>query len=291
MSLLKDFDLAIAKTENIPNGFVTEEGTTYDSYMSNDAWDDFLAAMSADHRKQFGDGSGGELLGKNGRPPKMASFASSSRMTYLRSKDIPGFIFEKHLPTVIGGIANLDGYRKWNGKSVFVEAKCREPYSHMSPTLVKENYESLYSYLQTNLSGMFSYMAEHTEEKRNMRVKFFCHGEEVIHFDVKQMLCHLLGIANALLKNKACDETVLFLYLLYNPTQLRLPTGSREEILKVYHNTCKIAQSYDFERLFGYVIDFLLIEKSYHVTTAEVQKIKSNFKFALCDQHSYNNYF
>lgn len=37
MSLLKDFDLAIADIENIPRGFVTNKGN-YDSYISNAAW-------------------------------------------------------------------------------------------------------------------------------------------------------------------------------------------------------------------------------------------------------------
>ena len=140
---LKDFDLAIAAVENTPRGYLTENGN-YDSYMSNEAWDAYLSSMDPKHRMQFDDGSGGELKEKNGRPPKMASFASSSRMAYKCSKCLPNFVFEKQLSTVIGGTANLDGYWEGNGKYIFVEAKCREPYSHKSPETFRQNYKELY---------------------------------------------------------------------------------------------------------------------------------------------------
>ena len=66
MSILKEFDLAIADIENIPRGFVTNKGN-YDSYMSNAAWDAYLKDMSDEHHAQFDDGSGGELKEKGGR--------------------------------------------------------------------------------------------------------------------------------------------------------------------------------------------------------------------------------
>lgn len=290
MSILKEFDLAIATAENTPRGYITEKDT-YDSYMCNAAWDEYLANMSPEHRAHFDDGSGGELKEKNGRPPKMASFASSSRMAYQLSHDIPDFVFEKQLPTVIGGTANLDGYLAHADYYIFVEAKCREPYSHKSPETIKQNYKPLYAYLQSKLPGMFSCTMEDIPETRDMRVEFFCREKAVIHFDMKQMLCHLLGVANRMLLDNTCDTPIRFLYLLYNPTELPLAEKSRTEILRTYHATCEAATGYDFTQIFACVVDFLREEKKYPVTEADVKKLKSNFRFALCDQHSYRSYF
>ena len=290
MSVLKDFDLAIADTESIPRGFVTDKGN-YNSYLSNAAWDAYLNDMSAEHRAQFDNGSGRELKEKNGRPPKMASFASSSRMAYMLSRDIQGFVFEKHLSTVVGGVANLDGYWEGNGQYIFVEAKCREPYSHKSPETVKQNYRPLYSYLQDKLPGEFSCTMEDIPGTRDMRVVFSCRGKAVVHFDMKQMLCHLLGIANKMLLDNNCSSPVRFLYLLYDPTDLTLPERSQKEILSIYHSTCEAADRYDFKNIFACVADFLMAEKRYPMTKADAEKLKDNFGFALCDQNNYQSYF
>lgn len=290
MSILKEFDLAIADVENIPRGFVTGKGN-YDSYMSNAAWDAYLKDMSDEHRAQFDDGSGGELKEKNGRPPKMASFASSSRMAYKLSKGIPNFAFEKQLSTVIGGVANLDGYWEGNGQYIFVEAKCREPYSHKSPETIKKNYKPLYTYLQNKLPDMFSCTMEDIPGTRDIHVEFFCHGSKIVHFDMKQMLCHLLGIANRLLLDNVCDSHIQFLYLLYNPTNLALPQSSKEEITRIYKETCAAAKNNDFKQIFGCIVDFLMEEKEYPVTKAEVEQLKDSFRFALCDQNSYQSFF
>lgn len=290
MGLLKEFDLAIANIENIPRGFVTNNGKN-ESYMSNSAWDAYLKDMSDEHRSQFDDGSGGELKEKNGRPPKMASFASSSRMAYQLSKDIQNFVFEKQLPTVIGGTANLDGYWEGNGQYIFIEAKCREPYSHKSPEAIKQNYRGLYEYLQSKLSDIFSCSMEDIPGTKDMRVEFFCCRKPVVYFDMKQMLCHLLGIANRMLQDKVFDTPIQFLYLLYNPTELVLSDKNKKEILRIYHATCEAATSYDFKQIFACVVDFLMEEKEYPTTKVEVEKLKNNFSFALCNQHNYRNFF
>lgn len=290
MNLLKNFDIAIAILEDIPKGYRIG-GRSFDSYMSNDAWRTYLAGMSPEHRSQYSDGSGSELEPKNNRPPKMAAFASSSRMTYLLSKDIPGFVFEKQLPTVIGGIANLDGYREADGQYVFVEAKCREPYSHKSHQTIKQNYKPLYTCLQDKMPAVFSCEMEDAPDSRDMRVVFYCRGKEVVYFDIKQMLCHLLGVANKMLSEGICDTPIQFLYLLYNPIKLDLPQGSREEILRVYQDTCAAAENYDFIQFFGHVVDFLIQKKDYSVTEGDVAKLKNSFRFALCDQDSYGGFF
>ena len=290
MSILKDFDLAIAHSENTPTGYVTNR-SIYHNYMSNTAWEAHLSAMSTQHRNEYSGGSGGELVEKNGHPPKMAAFASSSRMVYLLSNENPGFSFEKPLSTVIGGVANLDGYLKNANQYVFVEAKCREPYNHKSPQTIKQNYQPLYAFLQRNLPDMFSCIMGELPNSNHMRVSFFCCGKEVVYFDIKQMLCHLLGIANRMLLDEVYETPIQFLYLLYNPSQLALPQESREEILRIYHDTCQTTKNYDFQKIFACIVDFLLKEKSYTITQEKVERLKQNFHFALCDQFNYRYYF
>ena len=290
MNLLKVFDNAVAEKDGSPRGYQIDGKINY-SYMSNEAWDVYRAKMCEKHKTQFGGGSGGELEPRNTRPPKMASFASSSRMTYLLSKDIPGFVFEYKLSTVIGGIANLDGYCEKSGKYIFVEAKCREPYSHKSPQNIKQNYKGLYEYLQRKMPDVFTLEMVDVPETRDMSVRFFCKGEEVIYFDIKQMLCHLLGVANKMLTEKLYDNPVQFVYLYYDPSALDLPADAREEILRIYSCTCKNAVNYDFSRFFGCVVDLLIETIKYCTTKQEAEKLKKNFRFALCDQHTYRDFF
>ena len=288
MNLLKDFDQAIVKTPGETNGYCIGD-RTFDSYLSNEVWTAFLSQMSVEHRRQYGDGSGGELEEKNGRPPKMASFASSSRMIYRLSNHIPGFIFEKQLSTVIGGIANLDGYLEQAHDLIFIEAKCREPYSHTAVQTIKQNYRPLYAYLREKMPRVFSCVMENVPDSRDMRVAFFCKGDSVAYFDIKQMICHMLGVANEMLTTKS-DKAVLFLYLLYNPKELPLPPESKQEIMRIYADTCKAACNYRFEEMFGHIVDFLIQEKSIIVEPEKVDKIKSSFRFVLCNQNEFIAY-
>ena len=126
-------------------------GKLYNNYLSKEAWGKFLNSMSDLHRAQYYDADGGELIEKKGRwglyPPKMASFGSSSRLIYECSKSIPGFYFEKQLPTRVGHTANMDGYLSRPEEDLFVEAKCREIYfSHLNQK-VSLVYEDLYEYI------------------------------------------------------------------------------------------------------------------------------------------------
>ena len=138
---------------------------------------------------------------------------------------------------------------------------------------------------------IFACTMENIPGTRDMKVEFFCRGKEVVYFDIKQMLCHLLGVANKTLIGRNCDTPIQFLYLLYNPTELNLPQSSREEILRIYQNACATAENYDFSSVFGHIIDFLIQEKEYPVNEADVANLKNYFCFALCDQNSYRCFF
>lgn len=110
-SMQTALDCAIREDEGKSGGYKVKNGTIYCNYMSKTEWDDYLGEMDETHKKQYKDGGGGELYpGKY--PPKMASFGSSSRFIYELSKSISGFKFEEKLDTKVGGVANIDGFKK-----------------------------------------------------------------------------------------------------------------------------------------------------------------------------------
>ena len=115
MTIAEKLDLAIKLNEigTTDGGYDIKYGEKMlhkQTYMTNAEWELFLLAMSETAKKEYGAGGGDELNGKNGHPPKMASYGSSSRMIYNLSKEKKGFHFEKKLPTTVGGTANLDGF-------------------------------------------------------------------------------------------------------------------------------------------------------------------------------------
>ncbi len=291
-SILKSFDEALVrkltKDGRITAGYCTSTDRTYATYMSNSSWTRFTENMTAKHKKQYDNGSGGELTEKNGRPPKMASFASSSQMIYRYSKDIESFIFEKKLPTTIGGTANLDGYLELEDRTYFVEAKCKEPYSHASGEVIKQAYQGIYAYLCEQMPDVFSCIME-KNNNRDMRVVFFCEGKEVHFFDIKQMICHLLAVGTENLKRLEQKE-ILFLYFLYNPTDLSIDGATRAAVLRIYDDTCWAAEHFNIKTMFGHVVDYLRLSKAFEATDDEAEQIKGAFVFRLCDQHNYRDF-
>ena len=94
---------------------------------------------------------------------------------------------------------------------------------------------------------------EDVPNTRDMRVAFFCKGDSVAYSDVKQMICHLLGVANEMLNSKL-EKPVLFLYLLYSPAELQLSPENKCEIPRIYKDTCHAANNYCFEEMFGHTV-------------------------------------
>lgn len=293
MNLLKAFDTALAASENTPKGYRIGENI-YENYLQNDAWEAFLADMCPIHRKQFNDGSGSELESKRDRPPKMASFASSSRMIYRLCNKIEGFSFEKRLATTVGGYANLDGYLALPGREIYIEAKCREPYGHSADQTIKQNYRGVYSYLCKQMPDTFSCSMQNIPEsgpklKNEMHVTFFCKGRPVVSFDIKQMICHLLAVATKRLREPA-DTEILFLYLLYDPASLPLSEDAETAILHIHADTCRTAEGLDIPRMFSHIVDYLRSEKGIAAEEATAEQLKKAFQFRLCSQNDYETH-
>ena len=255
--------------------------------MARDKWDAFKTSMLPSALEEFGGGSGGELVEKNGRPPKMACYGSSSRMIYMLSRNKNGFHYEKKLPTTIGGIANLDGFFEDDSRYIFVEAKCHEPYSTKSNS-VSKSYERFYCFVNEHMAGNIEIAMKTSKCGRYLDVEYFSDGEKIEHFDIKQMICHLLGIATGLLKKDFVQKQIDFIYLLYDPTELNITTDIKKIVDSIYEKTCYECNLIDFAKLFQVILRYLQEEKYGEIlSNDEIEKAIYSFTFVLASQKFY----
>jgi hypothetical protein len=285
----KAFTNALVDHQKAPNASEKGYFDRYD-YLTKTAWLTLNNGMSPEHQAQFGAGSGGEMEEKDGKPPKMAAYISSSRMIYTLSTqthNIDQIQFEKKLPTTIGGTANMDGYREQDGIFTFVEAKCREPYDHKAEQLISVAYQNLYCWLRKKMPRIFSCIMENNKAG-NMRVVFFCKGQVVAYFDFKQMICHLLGIATGVLKGTLEQKQTDFIYLLYDPTELALAPDKKEIVDQIYERTCYECNLVDHATLLRAIFAFLKAEKyGDALSDEEIDNIAYTFTFTLASQEFY----
>ena len=312
MYMQKALDMAImlhdTHNQTLLNGYTVDKGCstekTYEGYLENDCWKTFVEDMKEQNPiayEMYSKGGGKEMeeRTKNGHtyPPKMASFGSSSRLifTLLKEKEKQGFLFEKKLHTTIGGTANLDGFMETADTCYFIEAKCREPYA-IEDTMVSEAYRGMYDALKTvkctwddDVTRTVTRKTK-TGEKLTTQTKvtFSVNGKEIQHFDMKQMICHLLGIATAYLKGKY-DKKIAFIYLLYNPTNLSFgDIDYQKNILEIYNEIRSYPLMNDngvlFRKLFGEILHYLQKEKRLG-ESLDVEAIEKQFSFCLCDQN------
>lgn len=306
MNFDKALDYAIrdCETEEDPTisyGYKIDDKPTYDNYMSEEAFEKLKAGMTEKVRKNYGDGSGSELevrKDKDGNPkypPKMASFGSSSRFIYtLVNKKLKNenFVFELQLPTKVGGTANLDGYFE-NEKHIFVEAKCREPYG-IKTNEFGDKYYDLYNYINKSAeSNVFCDTKEIPEKKKitadfSVKINDELPLEAITHFDIKQMISHLLGIGVAILKDKKyLDKPIKILYLIYDPGVLNFKDSETyDKIVNIHGKTCCECESVDFKGLFRVILEFLQKEYKYD-SDIDIDRIIDNFSFEICSQNDF----
>ena len=245
---------------------IKKEKKTYWNYLSNDAWEEFKEKMKKAHLCQFEDADGGEMKEKKGRwgiyPPKMASFGSSSRFLYNISKDIVGFQFEKLLPTRVGGTANLDGYIMRGDVDVFVEAKCKEIYSSHKPIKVSDVYKEIYDKLKTDNGFSYDEIKDGKTDDKHFKCTFKFDSEDIVHFDIKQLICHFLAISANILENEKANKNVKFVYLIFNPEDADAAcfenekvSSYKERIFKIYDETIDEIGEFDMERLFKSIFE------------------------------------
>ena len=292
MNIIETLDLAIKQSEKatVDGAYVLpyKDGVLKKStYMTNDEWKAFLNSMPEEARKEYGASGGDELSEKNGRPPKMASFGSSSRMVYMLSRGKKGFHYEKKLPTTVGGKANLDGFYEDENHYIFVEAKCHEPYTAKNVT-VSKCYEKLYKYINEKMLGSIHIDMQTSKCGRYLNVQYFANDEKLERFDLKQMICHLLGIATGMLNGTLKRKQTDFIYLLYDPTELDIEPEAKAEIDTIYERTCYECNLIDFAELFRVILEFLRETKfESAMSQDELDDVILKFTFTLASQEFY----
>ena len=291
MNLAQVLDLSIKEAETQgtkKDKFYKIGDRRYFNYVDNESWKAFVDEMKVSYNpiyKNYVEGSGDELGVKRVGiyPPKMASYGSSSRMIYLLARKIPGFKFEKKLYTTVGGTANMDGFIHINDKDIYIEAKCREPYGSHNATIDRK-YEDLYRFFNEQTDLPFKCEIEILDEKE-MKVKFIAKDTTLKRFDIKQMICHLLGIATEKLTTPTEDK-VVFKYLLFDPTKIAIEDAAqKEKLIKTYQQENDECDSVSFAELYKVIITFLTTKTNIKISdTADIEKIANNFEFSRCNQ-------
>jgi hypothetical protein len=283
-------DCAIRFDEMKDGGYVMDgKNITYCNYMTNDDWKEFCNTMKASHKKQYGNGSGGEM--KEGQyPPKMASFGSSSRLVYKRSCDIEGFSFEEKLDTRVGGTANLDGFLRKDSEYIYVEAKMREIYggSHANEE-ISEAYLPVYDKIKEKCEA-FSYTQADCDKKGYKKITFVVNKENVLHFDLKQVICHFLGITYDLAKHAIKSPNVKFVYLLYNPYRIEtcLDVKYQQQVLNRYDEVHDFINDKIEQNFFNCIFDAIL---DYQTENHHLDKPNIKFEMKLLEQGNYREVF
>lgn len=260
----------------------------YDNYLENDCFNAFVETMKKKYHtayEMYYAGSGKELE-ENRYPPKMASFGSSSRMIFSLMKDVDGFLFEKQLPTTVGGTANLDGFIEKDDKYIFVEAKCREPYG-VKANVYDDKYEKLYSFISISPRTNVTCDIEKIEGTK-IKVTFKVNDKPIRNFDMKQMISHLLGVATAFLNGTFEIKDIEFIYLLFNPTVIEITDEkAKAKIHEIYKNTCEECNSTDFKALFEVILYYLATHKKWS-KNIKIDDLTNRFVFKLSSQNNIN---
>lgn len=190
----------------------------YDDYYTFACFEAFKADMKdgyPQHFVKYDDGKGGELDEKMGRyglmPPKMASVGSSSRFCYLALRDVAGVEFEKEckIKGITGTAPQLDAYIPQEYCNIFLEVKCHEIFdSHK----LKMKNKYLTHFKENDIFPEIVSNATEGGEEFTASLRLFGIDKESSRFDVKQFICHLLGIA----ANRG-DKPAKLVYLFFIP--------------------------------------------------------------------------
>ena len=226
---------------------VTKNGPTYSNYYRSNVFEKFKKEMQQPQYQHFYEsywvGSGSELKERKGRygimPPKMASVASSSRFCYLALRDLNetlgGIEVEKGcpIPGIPGTAPQLDAYI--SQKNTYLEVKCHEIFDAHSITLKSAYWDKLYG--KGNNFG-FAEVPPTDSDRFSILPSVFGIQKTTTMFDIKQLLCHLLGIA----ANNSKPAELVYLFFMPESAQYQselrsLFTELADEISAIFNST------------------------------------------------------
>lgn len=225
----KEFD-AIIKKNLIADGldeFGYEiNGKIYENYYSKAVFERFKK------ENNLPDYAGNEVEERSGKPPKMASVASSSRFCYLALRNgaeaLGGsgaveFEHECRIKGIKGTAPQLDAYVA--DGNMFIEAKCHEIFDSHRAVFAMQYWELLFG--ENNDFG-FPPLQSPASDRFEIQPEVFGIHKRNPMFDIKQLICHLLGIKS----NKKKDESAKLVYLFFKPEVE--DCNVREEINEVF---------------------------------------------------------
>jgi len=235
-----EFDAIIAQNlmaHDVTLGYtVPETGRLYPHYRANQDFEDFEAEMRADYPaayKRYSEGKGSELESHTHRdipqPPKMASVASSSRFCYLALRNgaealggLGEVRFEEDckISGIKGGTApQLDAFIPES--NIYVEVKCHEMFDAHATRLRKSYHSHL-----LGEGNAFGFPVTPPPSEAEFAIPFDAFGlKPDSMFDVKQFLCHLLGVAS---RADAPAKPAELVYLFFRPESY--DAGEQQEI-------------------------------------------------------------
>lgn len=199
----------------------------YINYYKKNEFEKFLLEMQSPKYQsifeRYKNGEGSELkeYKRGGReyPPKMASVASSSRFCYLALRDGAEGLggsgsvdFEHGCPIkgIAGTAPQLDAYIP--NENIYVEAKCHEIFDQHKITMKKAYWNLIYG-----PGNEFGFPAREKTNEETFEIPLSSFGFEAEKqssmFDIKQFICHLLGIA----AQEKGDVPASLVYLFFKP--------------------------------------------------------------------------
>jgi hypothetical protein len=124
-----------------------------------------------------------------------------------------------------------------------------------------------------------------------MKVTISTNNDKIERFDVKQMICHLLGIATGILTSTLEKKEISFIYLLFDPTKLPLESDVKSIIDAIYERTVFESYQIDWSTLFRIILEFLNDNKFKGIMNSnDINKTVCDFRFTLVSQDTYSEF-
>ena len=97
----------------------------------------------------------------------------------------------------------------------------------------------------------FQYKENKETKTGYLNYSFSYGGTRIVRFDIKQLICHFLGIAANYINNKSAKNKICFIYLIYNPEHFNI-----DELDKVYKRHKMEIDLFKMNDLFNAIFDY-----------------------------------
>lgn len=218
-------------------GYDIPGGKTYLNYYSRESFNAFCEEMKKEYKEAYNayyEGAGSELKERNSKyglmPPKMASVGSSSRFCYLALRNGAKALGENgriqfeygcQIGSVAGMAPQLDAFIE--DDLMFIEVKCHEIFDKHKITMKQKYWPLIFG--RNNDFGLATTGVRNTEEF-DVPLSLFGIEKSSTMFDIKQLLCHLLGVASY----SGDGRTKKLIYLFFKPVS----ESRKEEIESLF---------------------------------------------------------